>query len=102
MSELKIDSERVLKASESCSQAKEILRTLFPEVFEKQKEWENVSSRVGFFKGEFSENDIQGKIESTMFYLCVDDLDTPFVLLSSFNHDKDYKIANGKLWRLKK
>lgn len=40
MSELKIDSERVLEASKSCPQAKEILQKIFPEVFKlKKKEY---------------------------------------------------------------
>lgn len=34
MSELKIDSEKVKQAAEKCPQGREILETLFPEVFQ--------------------------------------------------------------------
>ena len=34
MSEIKIKKERILKAAKNCNQTKQVLRTLFPEVFE--------------------------------------------------------------------
>lgn len=37
MKELKITKEKVLKASETCSDAKVVLRELFPEVFKVEK-----------------------------------------------------------------
>jgi len=36
MEELKITKEKVLEASERCGTAKEVLKTLFPEVFEEE------------------------------------------------------------------
>jgi hypothetical protein len=36
MEELKVTKEKVLKASKNCPQAKEVLKELFPEVFEEQ------------------------------------------------------------------
>ena len=38
MTELKITSERVLAAAKKCSEAKEVLKELFPEAFEKDIE----------------------------------------------------------------
>lgn len=53
MEELKVTKERVLKASEKCETAREILKELFPDVFQKQEVWhevvENGSLSSGFF-----------------------------------------------------
>jgi len=41
--ELKIKKERVLKVAESCEQAKEVLVGLFPEIFDEDEEWEDIT-----------------------------------------------------------
>ena len=43
--ELKITKGRVLEAADSCGTAKEVLKKLFPEVFEVKEEWEDVSDK---------------------------------------------------------
>ena len=44
MKELKITKEKVLRASETCPDAKMVLRELFPDAFE--NEWEDITEKV--------------------------------------------------------
>ena len=46
MSALKITKERIIKASESCPDAKRVLKELFPEVFE--EEWHDITTEIQF------------------------------------------------------
>ncbi len=102
MSELKIDSERGLKASESCPQAKEILKTLFPEVFEEKEEWEDVTKNITFRKALVEKKDIQyvPVLGESANFLCCEG-NWVFLLIPVAYHVKDYKMEGDKLWRLK-
>ena len=56
MSELKITKERVLEAAESCGDAKEVLKKLFPEVFkEKSKYYDSSEIRLRVARSDIPE-----------------------------------------------
>lgn len=44
MSEIMIETDRILKASETCPDVKNVLRELFPEVF--KEEWRDITGEV--------------------------------------------------------
>ena len=51
MTELKITKEKVLKASEQCPDAKDVLETLFPDAF--KKEWKDVTDKCKIEWGDY-------------------------------------------------
>lgn len=44
--ELKITKEKVLEASESCPDAKGVLKTLFPEAFKEKEKWVDITNET--------------------------------------------------------
>lgn len=82
--ELKISKERVLEAASKCSTAKQTLETLFPEVFEEESKYFDLTALIegryiifgdkestiaGFHNNEFMHVRFGGKYDGKAFYL---------------------------------
>lgn len=66
--ELKITKEKVLEAANKCSQAKETLKTLFPEVFENDKYVDFTDKSIGYLSCIAIRE--QCEFAKKSFYLC--------------------------------
>lgn len=75
MDELKITKEKVLEAASKCSQAKETLKTLFPEAFEDDKKFiNNILKNIEIRKtGNFREKSIYLPFSDKIDYTIIKD-----------------------------
>ncbi len=110
MSELKIDSERVLEASKKCSEAKRIFEELWPDLFKPKEEWEDVTDKLKIYSNHYTYGAQRDAINlpddgDRVLYLNFGS-ECPFMLLPCYNHlrgdDRDYKIEGDRIYRLKK
>lgn len=89
----------VKKAAESCGTAKEVLKTLFPEVFKETPEWEVVP--LDDIKPEYVSREWE---ESNFIRINHTQGDGVIILYPNstwVNNGCKIKIENGKLWRRK-
>jgi hypothetical protein len=82
---LEITKEKVLEASEKCSQAKEVLKTLFPEAFENSIEYNR---------------DIIRARDSMMFFDTYK-LDIEYGICITMSYDnKSFKLGTNHDWKI--
>ena len=95
---LEITQEKVLEAAEKCSEAKEVLKTLFPEAFEKEDEFVDITDKVFVQKGNRFNN----------IYLSTRYGESPQILygitetgITRYASYLDHRIENGKIVALR-
>lgn len=88
--ELKIDSERVLEVSKKCAQTKEIMKGLFPQLFEKKIDLRKLKANGITFGGFENVKEATGKAGTC---LVVPNEDC-FILSTEF----DWQLSDNRLY----
>lgn len=95
-----ITKERILAGAKGCPTAREALRSMFPEAFEKKEEWIEMPL-ANFHIAAPWEN------EPYSLFALADGGRVPFSIYRAIvpdfknEYERDYKYVEGKLWRRK-